>query len=147
MKVIILKDLDTLGKVGQTKEVKQGYAVNFLIPQGYVCEFCPALVKKLEEQKKIKELHEKKEKENALKLKEKLANVSCTVYANAGEEDKIFGSITNADVQKALEREGTVIDKKCISFEEEIAKLGVYKVRIKLNPDVETSLKIWVVKK
>jgi large subunit ribosomal protein L9 len=147
MKVILLKDLDTLGKTGDTKEVKRGYAINFLIPRGYAAEFSPSLVKQLQEKRKIQEIHEKKEKEIALKLKEKIATLSCTIYANAGEEDRLFGTVTNLDVQKALEREGVAVDKKHISFEEEIAKLGVYRAHIKLHPEVDTFLKIWVVKK
>lgn len=146
MKVILTQKIESLGAFGEVVNVKDGYARNFLIPRGMAMPFGPNNLKVVEEKKKKELIQLKKRKEDALALSQKLANASCTIAVKLIEEDRIFGSVTPEMIQKALEAEGINIDRKLISVDEPIKKLGVYQVSIKLHPEVASSCKVWVVK-
>ncbi|HEA47514.1 MAG TPA: 50S ribosomal protein L9 [bacterium] len=146
MKVILRKRIENLGNMGDVIEIKDGYARNFLIPQGLALETTPKNLKALEYEKKMREKRQKKEKEAAVALAQKLKNISCTVKVKAGEDDRIFGSVTPLDIKKALDSQGIDINKKNISLVENIKTLGIYHALIRLHPEVETKTKVWVVK-
>ena len=146
MKVILRKRIENLGNIGDVIEVKDGYARNFLLPKGLALETTPKNLKVLEYEKKMRERAKKKEKEEAIALAEKLKEISCTVRVKAGEDDRIFGSVTPLDIKKALDSQGIDIDKKNISPIENIKTLGIYHALIRLQPEVETKIKVWVVK-
>jgi len=146
MKVILIADVEKLGSTGDIITVKAGYARNFLIPTKKARPATPGNVKLAEAIKKKKELELAKKKEEVLNLANTLSNLSCTINMAAGEEDKLFGSVTADIISKTLEPMGFHIDKKDILLEEPIRKLGVYQVDVKLHPEVKASLKIWVVK-
>jgi len=103
-------------------------------------------MKKVEHQKR--QIREKlsKTKREAEKLAERIENVSCTVAKSAGEEDKLFGSVTSMDIEASLKLEGIEIDRKKIILPEPIKALGIYQIPIKLHPEVTAALKLWVVK-
>jgi large subunit ribosomal protein L9 len=146
MKIVLIEDIEKLGAVGDVVTVKAGYARNFLIPRNKAKPATASNLKFVETIKKKKEAQETKKKEDALLLADKLSSISCTINMAAGEEDKLYGSVTADIISKTLEPMGFQIDKKHIVLEEPIKKLGVYQVEVKLHPEVKANLKIWVVK-
>lgn len=147
MKIILVKDISNLGIVGDEVDVKDGYARNYLIPDGLAMESTPGTLRLLEQKKQKRQRQEQKIKEECEELAERIKNVSCTIPMEAGEEDKIFGSVTTDMVAQGLSQEGLEIDKKKIILGEPIKSLGVYNVDVKLHPEVKAQVRIWVVKK
>ncbi len=146
MKIILRQDYEQLGKTGDTVEVKRGYAVNYLIPKKFAYPAKPNFVKMIEEEQRQKQLRQNKEKKHAELLAQKLESVSLTFSVSVGEGDKMFGSITNQDIAENLNSQGYEIDRKKIELEEPLKALGIYSVPIKLHPEVEVKIKVWVVK-
>lgn len=146
MKVILKQDFEKLGKAGEVVEVKAGYARNYLVPRGIALEATPSNLRVFEEQKKLDAQRLDKAKKAALALAGKLEGVSCTAAVAAGEEDRIFGSVTSQTIAELLKEKGFDIDKKRILLEEPIKALGIYDVPIRLHPEVEVKVKVWVVK-
>ncbi len=146
MKVILRQDIEKLGERGEVREVAGGYARNFLLPRSLALEATSENVEILEREKKreTREL-EKKKKETEL-LGEKLEKLSCTISRQAGEDEKLFGSVTTSHIASALKKEGIEINKKDIELEEPIRELGIYTVSIKLPYEIKGKLKVWVVK-
>ena len=147
MKVLLIEDVEKLGAMGNIIEVNGGYARNFLFPRKLAKPATDSTLKIVEEVKKRKLAKLVKEKRSAEELKEKLSMVSCTIPVEAGEDDKLFGSVTAQDIAHAFELEGFSIEKKQIVLEEPIKSLGVYHVSVKLHPEVVGAVKVWVVKK
>lgn len=147
MKVVLIEDVEKLGATGNIIEVNRGYARNFLFPRKLAKPATDSALKIVEEIKKKKLAKLAKEKRSAEELKEKLGLVSCTIPVEAGEDDKLFGSVTAQDIAHAFELEGFSIEKKQIVLEEPIKSLGVYHVSVKLHPEVVGAVKVWVVKK
>jgi len=147
MKVILLETVDRLGKVGEIITVKEGYARNYLIPKSKAKPATPGNMKILEVLKKKEEAEASKMLAQARSLAEKITNLSLTISAPAGEEEKLFGSVSSEMISSALAEEGIDIDKKDIVLDEPIKKLGVYQVQIKIHPEVKATLRVWVVKK
>lgn len=146
MKVILRKSIPRLGCEGEIVEVKDGYARNYLIPYGFAFEATPQKLKEIEERKLIEERKRQKIKERALELAKKISQTSVTIVMKTGQEDKLYGSVTSLDIAKGLEKEGIKVARHDIIIEEPIKELGIYQVRVKLHPEVETKLKVWVVK-
>ncbi|NOZ60653.1 MAG: 50S ribosomal protein L9 [Calditrichaeota bacterium] len=146
MKIILRKDFEDLGKAGDVVTVKSGYARNFLIPQGIALKADSAAVKQLASEKKMEELKVTRSKKAAQQLAEELEKVSCTATVTVGEEDKVFGSVTTQQISDLLKEKGYEVDRKKIKLEEPIKALGIYDVPIKLHPEVEIKIKLWVVK-
>ena len=145
MKVILKADVKDLGHMGEVVNVKDGFARNYLVPQGLAAEANTKNVKALEhETKKIQEMA-KKVKSGASGLAEQIAAAKVTIKAKAGEEEKLFGSVTSMDIADALKAEGIEIDKKKIHLDEPIKRLGEYTVTIKLHSEVSAQLNVQVV--
>jgi len=146
MKIILTEDIDRLGKIGDVVSVKEGYARNYLFPKNKAKEATPSNMKLLEALKKKAADEENKKLEGSKALADKVTNLSVSISAKAGEEDKLYGSITNEIIAEALEKEGILIDKKDIILDEPIKKLGVYQVTVKVHPTISAQLRLWVVK-
>jgi large subunit ribosomal protein L9 len=146
MKVILTQDIPSLGNRTDVVDVKPGFARNFLIPQGKALPANDANLKRLQQSIKHDDLKQNRNKGKSEELAKKLAEVSCTATVQAGEDDKLFGSVTAADIAGLLSAQGLEIDKRRIVLEEPIKKLGVYNIPIKLHPDVEAIIKLWVVR-
>jgi len=146
MKVILLRDYKGLGEKDQVVEVKDGYARNFLIPQGIAKEVTPQVLKELEQRRLAEERRKQRQRQRLEELKKKLSKVSITINVKTGEEGKLYGAVTTIDIAKALKEEGFEIDRHSIILEEPIKELGVYQVPVRLAPDVEAKVKVWVVK-
>ncbi|MEE8359523.1 MAG: 50S ribosomal protein L9 [Candidatus Omnitrophota bacterium] len=147
MQVILLKDIDRVGKVGEIVKVKDGYGANFLIPRKLAKRVTRNSVNFLEDEKRKAGFKLKRIKGQAEKLKERLESASCTVAVTAGEDEKIFGTVTSEMIGDSYKQEEIQIDKKQIQIEDHINKLGVYNIKIKLHPEVTATVKLWVVKK
>jgi large subunit ribosomal protein L9 len=146
MKVILMEDVPSLGETGDLVKVADGYGRNYLIPYGKAIQETTHNLKIFEHQ--AKQLKDKRDriKRDAEKLSSKIESVSCTVAKPAGEEEKIFGSVTSMDIADSLKVEGIEIDRKKIILDDPIKTLGIYNVPIKLHPEVTAHLKVWVVK-
>ena len=146
MKVILTQDIPSLGIRTDVVDVKPGFARNYLIPQGKALPANDANLKRLQQSIKHDDLKQNRNKGKSEELAKKLAEVSCTATVQAGEDDKLFGSVTAADIAGLLSAQGIEIDKRRIVLEEPIKKLGVYNIPIKLHQDVEAIIKLWVVR-
>ncbi|MFH0771164.1 MAG: 50S ribosomal protein L9 [Candidatus Omnitrophota bacterium] len=146
-RVILIKDVEKVGKAGDIITVKEGYARNCLFLKKLALLANEKNLKIAEANKKHMAEAFEKEKQEAQRLAELISRASCTIAVEAGQEDKLFGSVTNVDIQKALETEGVAIDKKKIDLKEHINQIGIYQIPIKLHPEVNAVLKLWVVKK
>lgn len=146
MKVILRQDFETLGKIGQVVDVKDGYARNYLFPRGIAYAALKGNVKALDEEKKNVEKKNLQELKAAEVLASELETVSVTIPVQVGEEDKIFGTVTAQMIADALKEKGHDIDKRKIEIEEPIKSLGIYGVSLKLHPSVSAKIKVWVVR-
>lgn len=147
MKVILVKDVNKLGKEGSEVEAKNGYARNFLIPRGYAVMACPENLKKIGEIKRQRAKQEEKERQVFVELKSKIEAMSLTISAETKGEEELYGSITNVQIAKALKTEGISVDKDAIVIEAPIKKLGAYNLTLNLHPQVQAVLRTWIVKK
>jgi len=146
MKVILRKDFEQLGKIGDLVEVKEGYAYNFLFPRKIAYIATKGNIAALEEEKKQVLKKEAKELETAQNLASEIEKVSITIPVKVGEEDKIFGSVTTQMITEALKEKGFDIDKRKVEIGEPIKSLGIYSVSVKLHHKVEAVVKTWVVR-
>jgi large subunit ribosomal protein L9 len=146
MKVILKENIDTLGHIGDIVKVAPGYARNYLIPKGYAIEATSRNAKALEHTKRQMEYKKNKVRELAKNLAEKIEASPLTLLHNAGEGDKLFGSVTNMELAEALKKIGLDIDRKKILLAEPIKHLGEFDVPIKLHPEVTATLKVIVAK-
>ena len=146
MKIILKQDFEGLGKAGEIVEVKRGYANNYLVPKNIAVEASPGNLKAYEEQKKREAAQLNRARKSAEELAKELEKVSCTASVSVGEEDKVFGSVTSQTIAELLKEKNFEIDKRKILLDEPIKALGIYDVPIKLHPDVEAKINVWVVK-
>lgn len=146
MKIILRKNYDQLGKIGDLVEVKDGFARNYLLPRQIAYIATKGNTRALEEEKLQAVKKEAKELEAAKLLATELEKISITIPVKVGEEDKLFGSVTNQMIADAIKEKGYDIDKRKIEIDEPIKALGIYDVAVKLHHEVSTVIKTWVVR-
>ena len=146
MEVILREAVEKLGHPGDVVKVSPGFARNYLLPRGIAYEATPGNLKRIAQEKGRLEAAENTRRDAAQELANKLEPISLTFSARVGEEGKLFGSVTNADISHQLELQGVHIEKRMIDLHEPIRALGVYKVPIKLHADVKAEIKVWVIK-
>jgi len=146
MEVILKKDIEKLGNAGETVRVADGYARNYLIPKGVALEATKSNWAIYQEEKRQKIMQEDRHKRAARNLARELGKISLTAAVSVGEEDRVFGAVTSQTVVELLKAKGYDIDRRKIILDEPIKALGVYTVKIKLHPEVEAKVKLWVVK-
>ena len=146
MKIILRQDYDPLGKAGEVITVKNGYARNFLLPKNIAILATPKNTKILEEESKMSERRQDKDRRQAEDLAKGLEKVSLTATVAVGEEDRVFGSVTSQEISDLLKDKGFEIDRKKILLDDPIKALGIYTIPIKLHTEVEAKIKLWVVK-
>lgn len=147
MEVILYENVPNLGSVGDVVDVKKGYARNYLLPRKLAVVADSKNIKMLDHQKRVVAARVERMKGKVEELATKLASLSITIAKDAGEEEKLFGSVTTMDISNALRAEGYTIDKRHIKLNEPIKKIGVYEIPVRLHQEVEGTVKIWVVKK
>ncbi|MEC4685483.1 MAG: 50S ribosomal protein L9 [Nitrospirota bacterium] len=146
MKIILREDVETLGNMGDIVTVKKGFARNYLLPRNLAVEANPRNIKEFEHHKRIIQEKANKVRNAAQILAEKIASKPVVIKAKAGEEDKLFGSVTNIDIQKVLKEYGFDIEKRKIILEEPIKRLGEYTVKVKFHPEVSANLTVQVIR-
>ena len=146
MKVILTEEINAVGQPGDLITVKDGYARNYLLPNNKAVHATTQNMKQIEHQKRCISEKLNKIKSDAEKLAKKLEQISCTIIKPAGEEDKLFGSVTSSDIYESLKNEGIEIEKKKISLDAPIKELGIFNISVKLHPEITATLKVWVVK-
>lgn len=144
VQVILNEEVLNLGRPGDVVKVRAGYARNYLLPRGLAVEANPRNLRAFEHQKRIAMLKRETLKNQALSLKERIEAVRLTLGARAGEEGKLFGSVTNIDLERALREQGLEIDRRRIQLAEPIKQLGEYTVVVRLQPEVEANLRFSV---
>lgn len=143
MEVLLLKDVEQLGEAGEIKRVANGYARNFLIPRGLAVIATPGAVKQVEMQLESEARREAKELDEAQALAQALEGLSVTFQARAGESDRLYGSITNANIADALsEQVEEQVDRRKIEMEEPLKELGTHAVTIRLAPGAEAKVTV-----
>ena len=146
MEIILRQAVENLGSPGDVVKVKSGYARNYLLPHGLAYEATPGNLKRIQQERDRLEAAENERRGTAQGLAEKLEQVSLTFSARVGEEGKLFGSVTAADIAQQLEAQGFHIEKRQIDLHEPIKALGVYRVPIRLHADVKPEVRVWVIK-
>ena len=146
MKLLLKRNVPSLGGLGQIVDVNRGYARNYLIPHGLAIEVTNANLQWFEAQKRRLIQQEEESKEKLRLLAKELEGASCTIIARATEDGHLFGSVTARDIATHLAQEGLEVDAKTIHLEKPIKDLGIYNVQIVLHPEVSTEAKVWVVK-
>ena len=147
MKVILQKSVDKLGDPGDVAEVADGYARNYLIPRGMAIRAEKGALKQAETLKRGHNARLSKQKEEFEALASKLiAQGALQLSARAGEEGKLFGSVTSADIVQQLADQGFTVEKRQIDLKDPIKALGVYRVPVRLHADVHPEIKVWVIK-
>jgi large subunit ribosomal protein L9 len=145
--VILQENVENLGRTGDIVRVKDGYARNFLVPRGLAVVADGRNVRRLEHQKRLAASRKHKALASARALAEQLGTAAVTITMEAGEDNKLFGSVTNRDIAEALAADGFEVEKRHIHIEEPIRTLGVKKVAIKLHAEIETELTVYVTKR
>ena len=143
--IILTAPVDNLGAEGDTVTVADGYARNFLIPKGLAMPASTSNLRRVESLRKKRAATLVAQLDDAKAAAAKLVKQSYTITAAAGEDGKLYGSVTSADISEALKKEGIEVERRKIVLEHPIHELGVYDVDVKLHPEVATKVKIWVV--
>jgi large subunit ribosomal protein L9 len=146
MRIILLEDVDRLGKRGAVLNVADGYGRNFLIPRNLAAPATEANLKQIEAQSKKRQIVEAKEEKDAGQIKEEIEKLKISIPMKAGEEDVLFGSVTSASIANELEKQGYSIDKRKIELDEPIKRLGEYQVPVRLHKSVTAHVQLSVVK-
>ncbi len=145
MEVILREDVQFLGKAGQLVRVKPGYARNFLLPRGLAFEATEGNKKRIDAEARARATKASAEKATSEQLAAKLASITVTLRGKAGEEGKLFGSITSQDIAAALTAQGFTVDKRKLELEHPIKTVGFHSVTVRLHSDVHAEVKVNIV--
>ena len=145
MKVIMVQDLPTLGKVGDVVRVRDGYGRNFLIPRGIAAIADERNIGRLQHQKSMAAARSARLLREANELGARVGNTAISIRVQAGEDGRLFGSVTNLMIAEALLAEGIEVDRRNIQLEEPIRHIGVFTVQVKLHRDVTAAVKVYVI--
>jgi large subunit ribosomal protein L9 len=147
MQVILTQDVANLGKAGELVNVKPGYGRNYLIPRGYAVSATAGNVNRLEHERKTIEKKVAKEKANAQSIADRLNGMTLQFERQVGEDEKLFGSVSNRDIAEQLKKAGIDLDHRKIELDHPVKALGKYEVAVRLGAGITAQLKYWVVGK
>ncbi len=145
MKLLLSEDVKDLGLAGDIVTVANGYGRNYLLPRHLAVEVTPANLRQIEGMKKIRAARELERVKDFRMLAERIAALDVTIKERVSESDILYGSVTAKNLVDALSAEGVVLEQSMVKLEEPIKTLGVHRVKIRMHPEVETELKVWVV--
>jgi large subunit ribosomal protein L9 len=145
MKVILKEDVKSIGSMGQIVDVSDGFARNYLVPKGLAVEANVKNMRSMEHEKKVIQEKARKVKNSVQDLANRLAEMNVVIKTKAGEEGKLFGSVTTMDIAEQLKNQGIEIDKKKISLDEPIKRLGTYAVNLRLHSEITAQVNIQVI--
>ncbi|HKA55405.1 MAG TPA: 50S ribosomal protein L9 [Candidatus Binatia bacterium] len=146
MEIILQEDVENLGQIGDVVKVRDGFARNYLLPRGLALEANRRNLRVLEHQKRLAAAKKERALSQAQTLGAQLATLTVVVTARAGEEDRLFGSVTNLDIEKALKARGVEVDRKKILLAEPLKQLGTYTVPVQLSGGVRGNVTVQVVR-
>jgi large subunit ribosomal protein L9 len=146
MEIILQEDVANLGQIGDVVKVRDGYARNYLLPRNLAVEANRRNLRVLEHQKRLIAAKKERVQREAQSLSQQLSALTVVIQARAGEEDRLFGSVTNLDVEKALKAQGITVDRRKILLEEPIKQLGTYSVPVHLGGGVRSNVTVQVVR-
>ena len=146
MEIILQEDVLNLGTTGDVVKVRNGYGRNYLIPRGLAVEANRRNLRMLEHQKRLAAEKKERDRRDAQGVADRIAALTVTISAHAGEEDRLFGSVTNLDIEKALVAQGITIDRRKIILAEPIKQLGKYEIPIHFNSTVRGNVTVEVVR-
>jgi large subunit ribosomal protein L9 len=146
MEVILRQAVENLGHPGDIVDVSAGFGRNYLVPRGLAYAATAGNKKRIEQERQRLDAAESSRRASAQEIADKLAQVSLTFSARVGDEGKLFGSVTAADIAHQLEAQGFTIEKRQVDLHEPIRALGVYRVAVRLHADVKPEVKVWVIK-
>lgn len=143
MEVLLLQDVDQLGKAGEIKRVAGGYARNYLLPKGWAVMATPGVIKQTKLQREADIKREARALSEAQALAQKLDGMTITFQARAGESDRLYGSITNVNIAEALEEQvGEEVDRRKVDLEEPLKELGTHAITIRLAPEAQAKVTV-----
>ncbi len=145
-KVILRESVENLGSVGDLVRVSEGYARNYLLPRNLVVVASETNVRELDHHKRILEKKRMALKQNAAEFANKLSELTVTIKRKVGKGDKLFGSVSNADVLHEIQGAGFELPKNALQMKEHLKSLGVHEVPVRLHADVVAQVKVWIVK-
>lgn len=146
MQVILRERLENLGGVGDVVNVKPGYARNYLLPRGLAYEATRGNVQRIEREREQREVRAAETLQEARQQAARIEGASLTFHARAGQESRLFGSITSADIAEQMAEQGIEVDRRLIELDEPIKALGVFAVPVRLHAEVRPEIKVWVIK-
>jgi large subunit ribosomal protein L9 len=146
MRVILRKEVANLGDAGDIVKVKPGYGRNFLIPRGLAIPATEGSVRQVDHQKKVADAIRRKNLSGAKELKDKLEGTAVSIRRETGEDDRLFGAVTNRDVADALQAEGIEVDRRAIVLDEPIKSIGLFTVPVRLHRDVTANVRVYVIR-
>ena len=144
VQIILNEDVPNLGRTGDVVKVRPGFARNYLFPRKLAVEASQKSLRAFEHHKRIALGKREAQKTEAADLKRRIEALTITIGAHAGEEGKLFGSVTNIDIERALREKGISVERRKIHLAEPIKQLGEFTVPVRLQPEVEASLKVEV---
>ena len=144
MKIILRDNVPNVGKIGATVTVADGYARNFLLPRNLAVRADSSSAKQIEHEMRLIRKREEKQRGALMEVAKALEGITVEIRARAGEEDKIFGSVTTAQIAEKLVEKGHTVDRKSIVLEEPIKTLGIFAVPVRLASGIEATVKVWV---
>lgn len=145
MEIILKEDIPNLGKIGQVVRVRDGYARNYLFPRGLALQANKKNLKVFEHQKRVMAAKGERVLKQAQVVGEKLGALSVVIPVRAGEEGKLFGAVTNIDIERALKEKGFDVERRKIHLPEPIKSVGDFEVPVRLSADVTVAVKVSVV--
>jgi large subunit ribosomal protein L9 len=146
MRVILKQDVPNLGSPGDIVNVARGYGRNFLIPRGLAIPASEGSVREAEHQQRVAEAIRRKQLAGSEDLAKRITDTPITIRREAGEDEKLFGSVTNRDIAEALAAEGIELDRRTIQLAEKINAIGVFNVPVRLHRDVTTEVRVFVIR-
>ena len=143
--VLLMADVKDLGAEGDVVKVADGYARNYLLPRNIGAPVTDATRRRLAKMRTERVAGQKAALEAARRAAAKLAGASCTIPVKTGDDDRLYGSVTAANIIDALKAQGVEVDRSALVLEQPLKDLGVFDIPVKLHPEVETTVKVWIV--
>jgi len=145
MKIILTEDVANIGPAGEVVDVKDGYARNYLFPKNLAVKANKGNLSRVEAIKTARSNREDRKKRNLATLAERIEGFSIDIPVQVGEDDKVYGAVTQHMILEILRAKGFNVDRKAIQLEEPIKQLGVYNIEVKLHTEIRPQIRVWVV--
>jgi len=146
MEIILQEDVPNLGQIGDIVKVRDGFGRNYLLPRGMAILADSRNLRVLEHQKRLAAAKKERIQKTAQSLADRISSLTLVIPARAGAEDRLFGSVTNQDIEKALQAQGVTVDRRKIILAEPLKQLGTHTVPVHLSSDVHTNVSVQIIR-